>query len=112
MDKVIALDSGAVALSDRAVADIPGIPPGDAQLPHLGEDICRVLVDGEDLADSRLPGLAAQCADGKLAFTEVVFAHDMVDTDGVGGGSVLISGAGIYVFVAVLVILVVSFRGK
>ena len=102
MDQVIAFDSCAVALADRTVSDIPRIPPGDAQFPHLGEDICRVLVDGKDLADACLPGLAAQRADGELAFTEVVFAYDMVDTDGVGGSSVLISGAGIYVFVAII----------
>ena len=61
-----------------------------------------MLVNGEDLADAGFPGLTAQRTDGELAFTEVVFAHDMVDADGVGGSSVLISGAGIYVFVAVV----------
>ena len=102
MDQVIALDSGAIALADRAVADIPRIPPGDAQFPHLGKDICRVLVDGKDLADAGFPGLTAQRADGELTFAQVVFAHDMVDADGVGGRSVLISGTGIYIFVAVI----------
>ena len=61
-----------------------------------------MLIDREDLADTGLPGLAAQCADGKFAFAQVIFTHHMVDADGVGGGPVLISGAGIYVFVAVI----------
>ena len=101
VDEVIALDCCAVSLTDGAVSDIPRIPPCDAQVPHLGENICRVLVDREDLADSCFPGLAAQRTDRKFSLAQVIFAHHVIDADGIGRRSVLVFRAGIYVFVAV-----------
>ena len=102
MNEVVALYGRAVPLTDRSVPDIPGIPPSDAQAAHFGEDICGMLIDGKDLADAGLPGLAAKRADGELPFAEVVFSHHMVDTDGVGRSAVLIPGARVDVFIAVI----------
>lgn len=101
VDQVIAADRRAVALADGAVADVPGIPPGHALVAHLGEHVGGVLVDGEDLADAGLPGLGPQGTEGKLALCQVVFAHDVVDTDRVGGRPVLVDRAGIFVHVAI-----------
>ena len=102
VDEVVALYSCSVALADRAVPDVPGIPPCDAEVPHFGQDVGRMLIDREDLTDARLPGLAAQRADRELTFAEIIFAHHVIDADGIGGRAVFVSGARIHVFVAVV----------
>ena len=102
MDEIIALYGSAVALTDRAVADIPGIPPGHTEISHLGQYVCGMLIDGEDLANAGLPGLAAKGTDGKFSLAEIIFAHHVIDADRIGRCAVLVLGTGIYILIAVI----------
>ena len=102
MHQIIALNRRAVALSDGAVADVPGAPPGDAGCLHLCEDIGRVLVNGEDLPDAGLPGLGPERADGEFALCEIILPHHVVHADGVSRCSVGIYRAGILIHIAVV----------
>ena len=101
VDQIIALNSCSIPLSDRSVSDIPRIPPGHSVFFHLRQHVGRVLINGEDLADSRLPCLRTKCADREFAPGQVVFAKDMIYADRVCRRPVFINRPGILILVAV-----------
>ena len=65
-DQIIPGHRRAVALADRPVPDIPGIPPCHAEFLHFGDLIGGFLINCKDLPNAGLPGHAAQCQHRKI----------------------------------------------
>lgn len=96
--EVVTTNDFAINSTNRAIADIPLVPPSDTIFIFQNvEIIALVLINPKQLTDGRLDGDGTQGHKRNFALGEVISSHDVVNAVSMSRSAVSVFGTGPFV---------------